>query len=114
MVALLMSVVCLSSCSEDDDDIPSGLVGTWKYSNSAWTYVVTFSSNGTYSESKSSKTAQGGFEGEYTVSGSKITVKGVEWKIYRDGETMTNNGILYYTFKNGVLKNNSGSVYTRY
>ena len=51
-LAMLLMAMTLSfgftSCSDDDDDAASDIIGTWKHSGDDWEETYTFNENGTF------------------------------------------------------------------
>lgn len=67
LISLLMSIVCFSSCSDDDDSDSISIVGTWRWvddsGNTQETY--TFTSKQTYREEWSDGDWSGSESGSY-------------------------------------------------
>lgn len=115
LILVLGTVISFSSCSSDDDDTPSELVGTWYYDNGHWEYTLTLRSNGTFSLDKESDFGStGGAEGVYKVSGSKVTLIGASWTLYSGGDFEEDDDYnISLTYSDGRLSYSGGGYYTK-
>lgn len=80
LLCALFAVLCctaLTACGDDDDEPSNPLVGTW--TDMDWAYygdsrVLTFNSNGTYSEQWVEDSNTGTETGVYSLSGTSLVM----------------------------------------